>query len=485
MPRPYWPSPGARSSQASQGTAPHDRQSPSPNSVHPWASISRKQLLHHVASLCTSCILTNSLMRSPSDSPRRCSNEKGYFSVSEKCSDFCQDDLADDDIMLLDNGREVSQGREVFLCLGPGAARQGLDLPVAPSAEPGCTSFPQVYMWVGTQTSQVEIKLSLKACQVGPPSCFAAWGGGQGFGASSPLGALILPHVWCCRAPSRPPGWGAPPPKGRQGLGTPTALLYPRSTSSTCAPRTPRVPANSGWCGKATSPGPSPAASMPGASSASHPPKGWGHPALRPWPPRQGRTPLAPCAATHACSQPSSTWSRFSLSWGQRGALGLTLCPPPSPSMGPSSAPSLPGGAYGTAWAPVTPCLGMLLPQTSAELPLQLGDRRVSQFGWEDALLKSTEGGGSKGLSALGLTASPAVLGDGPPGGATHWYHINKGCTSYPEAVPGSDCTRLAPKQGRRPPPPQCCPSTAQGAPAPTYLQAHRQGSPNTSSLAS
>ncbi|XP_063791018.1 protein flightless-1 homolog [Pseudophryne corroboree] len=59
----------------------------------------------------------------------RCSNEKGYFSVSEKCSDFCQDDLADDDIMILDNGQEV-------------------------------------YMWVGTQTSQVEIKLSLKACQV-------------------------------------------------------------------------------------------------------------------------------------------------------------------------------------------------------------------------------------------------------------------------------------------------------------------------------
>lgn len=38
----------------------------------------------------------------------RCSNEKGYFSVSEKCSDFCQDDLADDDIMLLDNGKEVT-----------------------------------------------------------------------------------------------------------------------------------------------------------------------------------------------------------------------------------------------------------------------------------------------------------------------------------------------------------------------------------------
>lgn len=27
--------------------------------------------------------------------------------MSEKCSDFCQDDLADDDIMLLDNGHEV------------------------------------------------------------------------------------------------------------------------------------------------------------------------------------------------------------------------------------------------------------------------------------------------------------------------------------------------------------------------------------------
>lgn len=38
----------------------------------------------------------------------RCSNEKGYFAVTEKCSDFCQDDLADDDIMLLDNGQEVS-----------------------------------------------------------------------------------------------------------------------------------------------------------------------------------------------------------------------------------------------------------------------------------------------------------------------------------------------------------------------------------------
>ena len=31
----------------------------------------------------------------------------GYFTVSEKCSDFCQDDLADDDIMILDTGEQV------------------------------------------------------------------------------------------------------------------------------------------------------------------------------------------------------------------------------------------------------------------------------------------------------------------------------------------------------------------------------------------
>ena len=37
----------------------------------------------------------------------RCSNDKGYFCVSEKCSDFCQADLADDDIMILDSGCEV------------------------------------------------------------------------------------------------------------------------------------------------------------------------------------------------------------------------------------------------------------------------------------------------------------------------------------------------------------------------------------------
>ena len=47
----------------------------------------------------------------------RCSNEKGYFSVSEKCADFCQDDLADDDIMLLDNGESVLVGYWYLLIL--------------------------------------------------------------------------------------------------------------------------------------------------------------------------------------------------------------------------------------------------------------------------------------------------------------------------------------------------------------------------------
>ena len=59
----------------------------------------------------------------------RCSNDKGYFSVTEKCIDFCQDDLADDDIMILDEGEDV-------------------------------------FIWVGSKCSEVEIKLALKSAQV-------------------------------------------------------------------------------------------------------------------------------------------------------------------------------------------------------------------------------------------------------------------------------------------------------------------------------
>ena len=44
--------------------------------------------------------------------------------MSEKCSDFCQDDLADDDIMILDTGVQVSflfirlSNSQVFLWIG-------------------------------------------------------------------------------------------------------------------------------------------------------------------------------------------------------------------------------------------------------------------------------------------------------------------------------------------------------------------------------
>lgn len=59
----------------------------------------------------------------------RCSNEKGFFCVSEKCSDFCQDDLADEDVMLLDTGSEL-------------------------------------FIWIGESASDIEKKLSVKASQV-------------------------------------------------------------------------------------------------------------------------------------------------------------------------------------------------------------------------------------------------------------------------------------------------------------------------------
>ncbi|XP_046856352.1 protein flightless-1 homolog isoform X2 [Xenia sp. Carnegie-2017] len=59
----------------------------------------------------------------------RCSNEQGYFKVSEKCSDFCQDDLADDDCMILDSGDEI-------------------------------------FLWFGNQSSHVERKLTFKSAQV-------------------------------------------------------------------------------------------------------------------------------------------------------------------------------------------------------------------------------------------------------------------------------------------------------------------------------
>ncbi|CAI2723479.1 unnamed protein product [Schistosoma spindalis] len=59
----------------------------------------------------------------------RLSNEQGYFCASEKCADFCQDDLAPDDVMLLDTGS-------------------------------------QIYLWWSRRTSDVEQKLSLQAAKL-------------------------------------------------------------------------------------------------------------------------------------------------------------------------------------------------------------------------------------------------------------------------------------------------------------------------------
>ena len=59
----------------------------------------------------------------------KCSNDKGYFNITERCSDFCQDDLSDDDIMILDNGN-------------------------------------QVFLWIGPKSSEVEVKLAYKSAQV-------------------------------------------------------------------------------------------------------------------------------------------------------------------------------------------------------------------------------------------------------------------------------------------------------------------------------
>uniref|UniRef100_A0A915EFX3 Gelsolin-like domain-containing protein n=1 Tax=Ditylenchus dipsaci TaxID=166011 RepID=A0A915EFX3_9BILA len=59
----------------------------------------------------------------------RCTNDKGFFSVSEKTVDFCQDDLDDEDVMIVDSGQFI-------------------------------------FLWLGSKSSEVEVKLAYKAAQV-------------------------------------------------------------------------------------------------------------------------------------------------------------------------------------------------------------------------------------------------------------------------------------------------------------------------------
>ena len=72
----------------------------------------------------------------------------GYFTVSEKCSDFCQDDLADDDIMILDTGEQVKWNIIHFL------------------EHFKSVIFLKVFLWMGPRCSEVEIKLAYKSAQV-------------------------------------------------------------------------------------------------------------------------------------------------------------------------------------------------------------------------------------------------------------------------------------------------------------------------------
>lgn len=128
--------------------------------------------------------------------------------------------------MLLDNGQEVRplltlpiQGAHPFV---NGNSEDGGRESWVPPETPSLPS-PQVYMWVGTQTSQVEIKLSLKACQVsgrrGGPRLAP-----EGWKACPGLTPVLLPGIHpahaCQRARASPPP--APGPQGQRA-----ARLYP------------------------------------------------------------------------------------------------------------------------------------------------------------------------------------------------------------------------------------------------------------------
>lgn len=205
-------------------------------------------------------------------------------------------------------------------------------------------------------------------------------------------------------------------------------VLCPRSTSSTCAPRTPRVPASSGWCGKAMNPGPSPAASMPGVSSASRLPKGWGHPVLWPWPPRHGWTPRHPALPHMPSPSQAQLGAASPPNWGQRGALGLTLLSPTSPGMGPNSAPSPPCGGGGI-WGSVGACytlLGDAAAPNQCRAPPATGEQECFPVWVGGCFARECwagvvgRGGGTRGSQPWALHPAPLSGGiPAPPAGAS------------------------------------------------------------------
>ncbi|KII74171.1 Protein flightless-1 [Thelohanellus kitauei] len=64
----------------------------------------------------------------------RCTNESGYYAMKEKYSDFCQDDLIQDDMMLLDDGKRI-------------------------------------YLWEGQKASDIEVALTKKLAPVYAQNC--------------------------------------------------------------------------------------------------------------------------------------------------------------------------------------------------------------------------------------------------------------------------------------------------------------------------
>lgn len=175
--------------------------------------------------------------------------------------------------------------------------------------------------------------------------------------------------------------------------------------------------------------------------------------------------PPALCAATHACAQQSTTWSRFSPGWGQQGALGLSLCPPCSaPSQGR-------GEADGGAWVPVTPCLGTPLPPNQCQAPPATGGQEHFPVWVGGCFAEEQWVWGVRGSQPWVLEQLCSLGGHWTP---AHQHHINKGSIP-PKAVPGSDCARLTPKRGppkSDPAPPQLTEWGESWHPHP-QLQAH------------
>lgn len=162
----------------------------------------------------------------------RCSNEKGYFSVSEKCSDFCQDDLADDDIMLLDNGKEVTR----------------MDTWISLTSYSGIRSHHLFYTII-----DFPLLFSLRC------TC----------------GSALRPARWRSNLVSKPARWDTNCTLLPQSVfiypnpanASPLLLFRSRFTFSTCALRMPNTQGSCDWCERETSHTASHAASTPGEIS--------------------------------------------------------------------------------------------------------------------------------------------------------------------------------------------------------------------------